>query len=69
MTNKTLTRIKTGISSNLIPIICTIFVVAGMIFFSEFLGEKEIYPVQVFLGVLILSMFGMGITGKISSDT
>ena len=39
---ETVTRIKTGINNNKIPMVCTLLVVAGMIFFSEVLGEKEI---------------------------
>lgn len=35
-------RIKEGINSNRISILCTLLVVVGMIFFSEFFGEKEI---------------------------
>lgn len=42
MIKETVKRIKEGISDNIIPILCTLLVVAGMILFSEVLGEKEI---------------------------
>ncbi|MBQ4524336.1 MAG: hypothetical protein IJA10_15555 [Lachnospiraceae bacterium] len=87
MTKETLTRIKTGISSNLIPIICTLSAVVAILFMIIYLFTFDVflppagamtilamlipetmlffYPVQVFFGVLILSVFGIGIKGKV----